>query len=189
MVGTPDPDADELPSYAACTFIDVPEVDARLWAAFGPTGFTHIRWSDAGAGRPEWAAALPERPLPGPLVDLARYLRGEPGIEPAGLPYEATRGTPFQRRVWTALRTIPRGDVRSYGGLARDLGSPRAMRAVGQANHNNPVAVVVPCHRVVATGYGLGGYGGGLDRKRFLLTLEGVEISGGKVQPGQLGLI
>ncbi len=81
-------------------------------------------------------------------------------------------GTPFQLEVWNALLRIPYGETRSYGQLAVQLGHPGAARAVGTANGSNPVAIVVPCHRVIAAGGGLGGYGGGLDRKRFLLDLE-----------------
>jgi methylated-DNA-[protein]-cysteine S-methyltransferase len=98
------------------------------------------------------------------------------------------RGTPFQVRVWEALRKIERGNVRSYAGIAADVLSPRAMRAVGAANAANPIAIVVPCHRVVGTGLGIGGYSGGLPMKRRLLTLEGVRVDAGKVIPGQLEL-
>jgi methylated-DNA-[protein]-cysteine S-methyltransferase len=82
------------------------------------------------------------------------------------------RGTPFQLRVWNALLRIPYGETRTYGQLAAALGQPGAARAVGAANGANPVGIIVPCHRVVAAGGGLGGFGGGLDRKRFLLALE-----------------
>lgn len=82
------------------------------------------------------------------------------------------RGTPFQLRVWNALLRIPYGETRTYGQLAALAGHPGAARAVGAANGANPIAIIVPCHRVVASGGGLGGYGGGLDCKRFLLALE-----------------
>ncbi len=82
------------------------------------------------------------------------------------------RGTPFQRSVWAELQRIPYGETRSYADIARQIRRPRAFRAVGMANHWNPVAIVVPCHRVLATGGGLGGYGGGLRMKEFLLALE-----------------
>lgn len=85
-------------------------------------------------------------------------------------------GTPFQRRVWEALLQIPYGETRSYAEVAAMAGNPRAFRAVGMANHNNPVSILVPCHRVINTGGGLGGYGGGLDVKRFLLQLEGLSL-------------
>ena len=83
-----------------------------------------------------------------------------------------TEGTPFQREVWAALRRIPAGQVWSYKQLAKAIGRPRAIRAVGTANGANPVAVVVPCHRVIATGGKLGGYGGGLHVKEWLLRHE-----------------
>jgi methylated-DNA-[protein]-cysteine S-methyltransferase len=82
------------------------------------------------------------------------------------------RGTPFQVRVWEMLRTIPYGEISTYGDLARQLGRPGASRAVGAANGANPVAIVVPCHRVIGAGGALTGYGGGIERKRFLLALE-----------------
>ena len=82
------------------------------------------------------------------------------------------RGTPFQRSVWNALLEIPYGATRSYADVARAVGNPNAVRAVGTANGTNPIPLVVPCHRVIATGGKLGGYGGGLDLKRRLLAME-----------------
>lgn len=82
-------------------------------------------------------------------------------------------GTPFQRRVWSALRAIPYGTTVSYSDLARRLGDVRATRAVGAANGKNPIPIVVPCHRVVGARGELTGFGGGLDRKRWLLEHEG----------------
>jgi methylated-DNA-[protein]-cysteine S-methyltransferase len=84
----------------------------------------------------------------------------------------AFHGTPFQQRVWTALREIPYGETVSYGKLADELGQPSAARAVGLANGKNPISVIVPCHRVVGSTGGLTGYGGGLERKRYLLDFE-----------------
>jgi methylated-DNA-[protein]-cysteine S-methyltransferase len=86
----------------------------------------------------------------------------------------ATNGTPFQRDVWTALRTVRAGTTLSYGALARQLGQPNSVRAVGLANGANPVVIVVPCHRIIGTDGTLTGYGGGIDRKRWLLTHEGI---------------
>jgi methylated-DNA-[protein]-cysteine S-methyltransferase len=85
-------------------------------------------------------------------------------------------GTPFQRCVWAELRRIPYGETISYAELARRIGRPGASRAVGSANGRNPIAIVVPCHRVIAADGTLGGYGGGLDRKEWLLGLEGTEV-------------
>lgn len=102
---------------------------------------------------------------------LRDYFAGDlPAL--AGIRVE-TGGTPFQRAVWRALRRIGPGRTASYADVARRIGHPRAVRAVGLANGANPVCLVVPCHRVIATGGGLGGYGGGLDRKRWLLAHEG----------------
>ena len=82
-------------------------------------------------------------------------------------------GTPFQREVWAALRSIPAGETMSYGGLAVRLGRPKAMRAVGMANGSNSIGVIVPCHRVIGADLSLTGYGGGIERKRWLLRHEG----------------
>jgi methylated-DNA-[protein]-cysteine S-methyltransferase len=83
-------------------------------------------------------------------------------------------GTDFQRRVWSALRKIGAGRTASYADIARTIGAPSAVRAVGAANGANPVAIIVPCHRIIGTSGSLTGYGGGLDRKRWLLEHEGV---------------
>lgn len=83
------------------------------------------------------------------------------------------RGTDFQLACWHALLAIPYGETRTYAGIARAIGKPNAFRAVGMANNRNPIAIVVPCHRVIASDGTLCGYGGGLDVKRKLLELEG----------------
>ena len=88
-----------------------------------------------------------------------------------------TGGTAFQRQVWAALRRIPVGQTLSYGALARRIDRPRSVRAVGLANGANPVSIVVPCHRVIGADASLTGYGGGLERKRWLLEHEGVLLS------------
>jgi methylated-DNA-[protein]-cysteine S-methyltransferase len=88
-----------------------------------------------------------------------------------------TGGTDFQKSVWAALRAIPAGETRSYGQLAAAIGSPKAVRAAGLANGQNPVAVIVPCHRVIGSNGTLTGYAGGLERKRWLLRHEGVAVS------------
>ena len=101
---------------------------------------------------------------------LTEYFAG--GRTTFDLPLDPT-GTEFQRRVWDALRTIPYGTTTSYGAIARDLGDPHATRAVGAANGQNPIPIVVPCHRVVGAKGELTGFGGGIDRKRWLLEHEG----------------
>jgi methylated-DNA-[protein]-cysteine S-methyltransferase len=102
---------------------------------------------------------------------LEAYFAGELAAIDA-LPVAAP-GTPFQRAVWRALRSIPCGTTLAYGALARRIGRPRAVRAVGLANGANPIGVVVPCHRVIGSDGSLTGYGGGLSRKRWLLAHEG----------------
>jgi methylated-DNA-[protein]-cysteine S-methyltransferase len=89
-----------------------------------------------------------------------------------------TTGTAFQREVWAALRTIATGATATYGGLAVALGRPKAMRAVGMANGANPVSIIVPCHRVIGANAALTGYGGGIERKRWLLRHEGAAFRG-----------
>lgn len=105
------------------------------------------------------------------LAPLRRYFEGDLEAIDA-LPVDPG-GTAFQARVWQALRRIPVGRTLSYGELARRLGQPNAMRAVGLANGQNPIAVVIPCHRVIGADGSLTGYGGGLERKRWLLRHEG----------------
>jgi methylated-DNA-[protein]-cysteine S-methyltransferase len=119
---------------------------------------------------------------PGGLASaISGYFEGDLGAID-GLPVE-TAGTGFQREVWAALREIPCGATISYGELARRLGRPAAVRAVGLANGANPVGVVVPCHRVVGSNGTLTGYGGGVERKRWLLDHERAAC------PGQLPLL
>ena len=90
----------------------------------------------------------------------------------------APTGTPFQLRVWEALRRIPFGETISYSTLARRIGSPDAVRAVGAANGRNPLPIIVPCHRVIGADGSLTGFGGGIERKRWLLDHEGLDLFG-----------
>jgi methylated-DNA-[protein]-cysteine S-methyltransferase len=117
-----------------------------------------------------WAAA----PFAAAREQLAEYFAGE--RREFTLPL-ALEGTPFRQRVWDALHTIPYGETRSYGQIARQIGRPDRARAVGTANGSNPVSIVVPCHRVIGADGSLTGYGGGLDRKRHLLDLEAGVLS------------
>jgi O-6-methylguanine DNA methyltransferase len=113
---------------------------------------------------------------PGPVAvtrALAAYFGGDLGSFEE-LPVE-TGGTTFQRSVWKALRSIPPGTTMSYGQLAAGLGRPAACRAVGLANGSNPIAIVVPCHRVIGANGSLTGYGGGISRKRWLLDHENAQ--------------
>jgi methylated-DNA-[protein]-cysteine S-methyltransferase len=103
------------------------------------------------------------------VEQLEAYFAGE--LTEFDLPLKL-HGTPFQCRVWAGLRTIPYGETVTYGELAEQIGRSGASRAVGLANGKNPIGVIVPCHRVIGSTGSLTGYGGGLDRKRFLLDLE-----------------
>jgi methylated-DNA-[protein]-cysteine S-methyltransferase len=105
---------------------------------------------------------------------LSAYFRGD--LDRLGEIAWRVGGTPFQSKVWNALPRIPAGSTLSYGALAAKLGAPRAMRAVGHANGSNPISVVVPCHRLIGANGSLVKYGGGLERKRWLLRHEGVEV-------------
>jgi O-6-methylguanine DNA methyltransferase len=131
----------------------------------GGRGFSGwIRRSAGGARREE--AFAPNRDA---VRQVLEYLAGKrTGFDLA----LDLRGTAFQRAVWAALEAIPYGETRSYSDVAREIARPGAVRAVGSANGANPVPLVVPCHRVIAAGGRLGGYGGGLDLKRRLLAME-----------------
>jgi methylated-DNA-[protein]-cysteine S-methyltransferase len=121
------------------------------------------------------AVALVDKRAPKPVRDaLAGYFAGDLD-RLASIP-RRFGGTAFQQRVWTALPAVPAGTTMSYGALAAKLGVPRAVRAVGHANGSNPISVVIPCHRLIGANGALTGYGGGLHRKRWLLTHEGVTI-------------
>jgi methylated-DNA-[protein]-cysteine S-methyltransferase len=102
---------------------------------------------------------------------MRAYFKGDIGVIDT-LPVE-TAGTPFQRSVWKALRKIGKGGTISYAELARRIGKPKAVRAAGLANGQNPISIVVPCHRVIGSNGTLTGYGGGLPRKKWLLEHEG----------------
>lgn len=103
---------------------------------------------------------------------LQNYLAGESQV--LDMPLNLI-GTDFRKTVWKALQTIPYGETRTYGEIATQIGKPKAARAVGQANHHNPISYFVPWHRVIGAGGDLVGFGGGLDTKSWLLSLEGIE--------------
>ncbi len=107
------------------------------------------------------------------IAEAARQLEAyfDGRLKTFDLPLNMT-GTPFRMKTWEALKTIPYGETRSYGDIARQIGCPKAFRAVGMANHHNPVSIVVPCHRVIGADGSLTGYGGGLPIKVRLLELE-----------------
>jgi methylated-DNA-[protein]-cysteine S-methyltransferase len=127
----------------------------------------HFEGDAGGAPRADWVRD--DRRLRPVLMQLKEYFAGE--RTRFDLPL-APRGTAFQKAVWTALLRIPFGETASYGDIARAIGKPAASRAIGGANHRNPIAIVIPCHRVIGADGSLTGYGGGLDHKRLLLALE-----------------
>ena len=126
-------------------------------------------------GRPGIDFTLPDAaPDSGLTAAILAYFEGD--ITAVDGLTTRTGGTAFQREVWAALRTIPAGGTLSYGALAAQIGRPKAVRAVGLANGANPIAIVVPCHRVIGANGTLTGYGGGLPRKRWLLAHEGITV-------------
>ena len=114
-------------------------------------------------------------PFDGVRAQLAEYFAGRRTTFDVPL---AMHGTPFQRRVWQALLEVRYGQTRTYGEIARRIGYPSEARAVGAANGSNPIAVIVPCHRIIGSDGSLTGYGGGLQRKRLLLDLESERRAG-----------
>ena len=106
---------------------------------------------------------------------LDRYFAGEP-LDVSAIPIRVDWGTDFQNRVWETIRQIPYGEVRSYKWIAEKVGRPKAVRAVGSAVGANAAIILNPCHRVIRSNGALGGYGGGLERKRRLLALEGYPV-------------
>jgi methylated-DNA-[protein]-cysteine S-methyltransferase len=125
-----------------------------------------LHMSPAGP-RPGWRSA--RESFADAVEQLEQYFAGERVEFDLELDM---RGTDFQKDVWNALLTIPYGETRSYGQIAKQIGRPDRARAVGAANGSNPVSIIVPCHRVIGSDGSLTGYGGGLDRKRWLLEHE-----------------
>jgi len=121
--------------------------------------------------RQDWQTDARHPVLQRAASQLQAYLSGQ--ILQWQTPLDLSAGTPFQQSVWQALRRIPTGQSQTYGELARQLGKPQAVRAVGAAVGRNPVSIIVPCHRVLGAGGQLTGYAGGLWRKQALLQLEG----------------
>lgn len=154
--------------------------DTAWWQADSPIGplllecsggaLTRLHFQDGPRpGRPSPGAVHSRAPFAAVLAQLEEYFAGT--RQAFDLPL-APAGTGFQRATWRALCEIPYGTTHSYGEVARALGKPGAMRAVGQACGANPIAVIIPCHRVLAGGGAIGGFGGGLPIKRRLLALE-----------------
>src|SRR6476660_1550804 len=134
---------------------------------------TAIRWDreDTNLEKPENITEDEHNPvLLKAEQQLREYFEGQRQIFSLDLDFD---GTEFQKKVWNALLTIPFGETRSYGDIARQIGNPKSVRAVGAANGKNPIPIIVPCHRVIGSGGDLTGFGGGLERKRWLLEHEG----------------
>lgn len=147
--------------------------------ADSPIGLLEIRASDQGITHIGFVDEAARTAHPHPLIErcqaqLAEYFRGE--RRDFSLPL-APRGTDFQQRVWQRLREVPYGETCSYATISRGIGSPNSHRAVGAANGRNPLAIIVPCHRVIGSNGQLTGYAGGLARKQWLLRLEGVSLT------------
>jgi methylated-DNA-[protein]-cysteine S-methyltransferase len=156
----------------------IPSHVGELLIAADDSGLTTIRFEQNRHGRDDVAAWTPAakatgaaaRVLSAAREQLVAYFAGE--VTSFDLPL-VPRGTTFQQGVWSALRGIPFGETISYAELARRVGNPHAMRAVGGANGRNPLPIVVPCHRVIGADGSLTGFGGGMERKRWLLEHEG----------------
>lgn len=147
-----------------------------------PVGALKLIATDAGVSAILWENDDPKRVRVGELIaapehpvlvqaerELHEYFAGE--RTSFNVPLDA-KGTEFQKKAWAALLTIPYGETRSYGALATQIGNPKASRAFGAANGRNPISIIVPCHRAIASDGALTGFAGGLEAKRFLLTLE-----------------
>jgi len=147
-----------------------------------PVGVLTLIANDAGLSAVLWENDNPKRVRVGDLIaapdhpilveaehELRAYFAGERTSFSVPL---AAAGTAFQKTAWAALLTIPYGETRSYGELARQIGNPKASRAVGAANGRNPISIIVPCHRAIASDGALTGFAGGLEAKRYLLALE-----------------
>jgi methylated-DNA-[protein]-cysteine S-methyltransferase len=141
----------------------------ELLIAVSEQGLARLEFARSNAGNPPQSWIENQEKTAPYVRELAEYFAG--GRTEFSFPLDL-RGTEFQKRCWGALLAIPYGETRSYADIARAVGSPRGFRAVGMANNRNPIAIVVPCHRVVASDGTLCGYGGGLEIKDYLLKLE-----------------
>ncbi len=161
--------------------IGSPAGTLQLWVRDG--ALAALTFEDRADGARRWLerrfGPLDEQPARDPggaVTAVLRYLDGD--LHALDELRVDTGGTDFQRAVWRRLRRIPPGATTTYGAIAAAIGSPRAVRAVGAANGDNPVAIVIPCHRVIGKDRSLTGYAGGLPRKRWLLEHEGRSVQG-----------
>jgi methylated-DNA-[protein]-cysteine S-methyltransferase len=143
-------------------------------AEFSPRGLVKLDFPGRGTSHFRVAAKKPPLFIRKFSRQLQQYATGKPVRW--NVPIDLSTGTDFQQQVWRTLKKIPRGETRSYGWVAQQVGKPGASRAVGTACGANPVPVVVPCHRIIAGDGSIGGFGGGLPMKRQLLRIEGVSL-------------
>ena len=160
--------------------VELPAItdDGEFTARYSEAGLTELSFPEAGRAS---APAANKGTIPGKILDWHRLTEAAlkailAGHQPKKFPPLDLAGTAFQKSVWHALRKIPVGRTKSYGEIAEAIGRPKAVRAVGGACGANPVPVLVPCHRVLAANGKIGGFSGGLERKRRLLAREGLKI-------------
>ena len=152
--------------------------DGEFTALYSKTGLAGLNFPRTGNAGSSNTVASP-RVSKWHRMTVAALLRALAGNEPGDLPpLDLSAGTAFQRSVWQAMRQIACGQTQSYGEIARMIGNPNALRAVGGACGANPIPVLVPCHRVLAANHKIGGFSGGLDWKHRLLAREGVQPRG-----------
>ncbi|MFA5964895.1 MAG: methylated-DNA--[protein]-cysteine S-methyltransferase [Sphingomonas sp.] len=154
-------------------FMTMPSPVGDLTLVASDTGLTAILWRNDDPDRVRLGAMVEDRDDPTLTLaarELAGYFAGTLTTFTVPLDF---RGTEFQKRVWAALLTIPFGETRSYGEIARQIGRPTASRAVGAANGRNPISIIAPCHRVIGSNGTLTGFAGGLAAKALLLGIEG----------------
>lgn len=153
-------------------FKKMPSPVGELTLVAGDKGLVAVLWENDAPGRVRLREPVEDRGHPVLLEaerQLKAYFAGK--LRRFSLPLEFI-GTSFQRNVWQALTTIPFGETRSYAQIARQIGNPKAVRAVGAANGRNPISIIAPCHRVIGANGKLTGFAGGLEAKAFLLGLE-----------------
>ncbi|MBZ2174260.1 methylated-DNA--[protein]-cysteine S-methyltransferase [Schnuerera sp. xch1] len=143
-------------------------VIGRIGIAENGTAITDVFFHETD--KPEKSAIRETDLTKKAIAQLTEYLTSK--RKKFELPIHIDKGTEFQRKVWGALKRIPYGETRSYRDIAEEIGCPKAYRAVGMANNRNPISIIIPCHRVIGVNGKLVGYGGGIDIKKKLLTLE-----------------
>ncbi|MDD0975174.1 methylated-DNA--[protein]-cysteine S-methyltransferase [Pseudomonas fontis] len=157
----------------SCSYLQIPSPVGVLTLVARGTKLAAILWECERENRVRLGPLHEDREHPTLLEtqrQLSEYFAGSRDRFELDLDFE---GTDFQRQVWRALLTIPFGETRSYSDIARQIGSPKAVRAVGAANGRNPISIVAPCHRVIGASGSLTGFAGGLQAKQYLLALEG----------------